>query len=105
VLDSVWVDRVGAVAAVAALPGPTVEVFCECDLDVMKRRYLDRAESRGAGHFDLQRESQELWNQDSLQPLAGGWPVISVNTATEVDIAAVAAAVTQRFIALPPRET
>jgi predicted kinase len=93
VVDSVWVDRSSALTALAALPGPKVEVFCECDLDVMHRRYADRAASRDAGHFDLDRDAADIWNADSLRPLAGPWPIITADTAAGVDLAALAMAV------------
>jgi predicted kinase len=97
VLDSVWMDRSSAVTALAALPGPTVEVFCACDLEVMRRRHADRATSRDAGHFDLDRDASELWNPQSLQPLAGGWPVLTVQTTRAVDVGSLAAAVRRSF--------
>jgi predicted kinase len=93
VLDSVWVDRSGAVTALSALPGPRLEVFCGCDLEVMKRRHADRATSRDAGHFDLDRDPSQMWNVHSLRPLAGPWPTITVDTAAGVDVAALALAV------------
>jgi predicted kinase len=94
VLDSVWVDP-RAIERLRALPAPVVEVFCECDLDELRRRYVGRAGQR-AGRpydFDLQRPEGELWNEQSLRPVAGGWPVIRTATATDVDIAELADAV------------
>lgn len=88
VLDSVWV-RPDATERLRALPGPVVEVFCECDLEELRRRYVARAnQRRGRSYdYDLERPESELWNQHSLHPLAGGWPVIRVPTAGDVDVA------------------
>lgn len=89
VLDSVWVARGRARRELAAL-GDVIEVFCRCDLDVMRRRYADRAVGKGPGHFDEQRPDDELWPTSSLRALAGGWPVVEVDTAHRVDVAEVA---------------
>jgi hypothetical protein len=62
VVDSVWVDRASAVSVLSALPGPKLEVFCECDLEVMKRQHAYRATSRDAGHFDMDRGPSHMWN-------------------------------------------
>jgi predicted kinase len=94
VLDSVWV-RPDTVERLRALPGPVVEVFCECDLAELRSRYASRADQRrGRSYdFDLERPDQELWNSHSLRPLNGGWPVIRVNTAEAVDVPGLANAV------------
>lgn len=70
------------------LPGTVVEVFCRCRPEVAVARYVERAGSRHAGHFDLQRAPEELWNEDVDQPVAGGWPVIELDTNEPVDLAA-----------------
>jgi predicted kinase len=92
VLDSVWVDRPRAVERLGAL-GDVVEVFCRCDLPTLRARYAERAPTKGAGHFDEERTDDELWPPAALEPLAGGWPVVDVDTARPVDVAAVARAV------------
>jgi predicted kinase len=94
VLDSVWVSP-DSVARLNALPAPVVEVFCQCELDELRRRYRQRAQQRqGRGYdFDLERPESELWNEHSLRPLAGGWPVVTVDTSVRVDVRAVAEAV------------
>jgi predicted kinase len=69
------------------LPGPIVEVFCRCDRLTAERRYRERAGSRHGGHFDHQRTSAELWNDENSEPVAGGWPVIEVDTTRLVDVA------------------
>jgi predicted kinase len=91
VLEGVWYDRTHA--SLAALPGPVVEVFCRCPPDVLRERYAARSAARGAGYFDLERDPIELWNTEVGTPVAGGWPVLEVDTAGEVDIAALAARV------------
>ena len=68
------------------LPGAVVEVFCRCDPAVAAERYALRAGSRDAGHFDASRASGELWNDEVARPVAGGWPVIEVDTAVPVDL-------------------
>jgi predicted kinase len=84
VLESVW-HRTYAIPDLRRLPGPIVEVFCSCDRDVVERRYLARAGTRVAGHFDTQRRPDELWNDEVALPVAGGWPVIEVDTNGPVD--------------------
>ena len=84
VLESVW-HRSRAVADLRLLPGSIVEVFCRCDPHTARQRYLLRAGTRGAGHFDAERAVEELWNDDVAQPVAGGWPVIEVDTNGPVD--------------------
>jgi predicted kinase len=85
VLESVW-RRSRAAAELAGLPGSVVEVFCRCDQAVAAQRYASRADSRAAGHFDAERTAGELWNDEVARPVAGGWPVIEVDTSAPVDI-------------------
>jgi predicted kinase len=92
VLDSVWVDRDRAIHGLGALPGSIVEVFCHCDQALLAERYAQRATSRRPEHFDLDRPATELWNSTSLRPLDGGWPLIEVDTTSDVDIDALAQA-------------
>ena len=73
------------------LPGAVVEVFCRCPKAVALERYQRRAGSRHAGHFDGDRNVDELWNDEVAEPVAGGWPVMEVNTSKPVDVAAVVA--------------
>jgi predicted kinase len=75
------------------LPGRVVEVFCRCDRDVAERRFRARAGSRHPGHFDGARPFEELWDADVTRPVAGGWPVLEVDTARPVDVAALAASI------------
>jgi predicted kinase len=74
-----------------ALPGEVVEVFCRCDRAVASERYRARAGTRHAGHFDGERAADELWNDETSHPVAGGWPVVEVDTSTPVDIDVLAA--------------
>jgi hypothetical protein len=62
-----------------------VEVFCRCDPAVAAQRYARRAGTRAAGHLDAERMAGELWNDEVARPVAGGWPVIEVDTATPVE--------------------
>lgn len=75
-----------AVDDLARLPGPVVEVFCRCDQEVARDRSMRRAGTRHAGHFDDTRASDELWNDEVAQPVAGGWPVIEVDTNGPVSV-------------------
>jgi hypothetical protein len=84
VIESVW-HRAHAIPGLLGLPGPVVKVFCSCDRDVVDRRYRARASTRAAGHFDDQRRPDELWNDEVAVPVAGGWPVIEVDTTGPVD--------------------
>jgi hypothetical protein len=61
-------------------------LFCRCDPAVAAERYALRAGSRDAGHFDAARASGERWNDEVARPVAGGWPVIEVDTAVSVDL-------------------
>jgi predicted kinase len=94
VLDSVWVDRDRSVRRLRDL-GEVVEVFCRAELDLMRSRYEQRAPGKGEGHFDEQRQDEELWPEDALRPLAGGWPVVEVDTSGPVDVREVAERVTR----------
>jgi predicted kinase len=85
VLESVW-HRSRALADLRALPGNIVEVFCRCDSSTAARRYAVRAAARAAGHFDAQRTIEELWNDEVARPVAGGWPVIEVDTNSPVEV-------------------
>jgi predicted kinase len=89
VLDSVWVDRDRSVRRLRELGG-VVEVFCRADVDLMRSRYEQRAPGKGDGHFDGQRPVEELWPEDALRPLDGGWPVVDVDTSGPVDVHRVA---------------
>ncbi len=56
-----------------------------------RERYAARSIGRGAGYFDLDRDPAELWNAEVGTPVAGGWPVLEVDTAGQVDVAALGA--------------
>jgi hypothetical protein len=60
---------------------------------VAAERYALRAGSRDAGHFDASRATGELWNDEVARPVAGGWPVIDVDTAVSFDLEALTAAI------------
>jgi predicted kinase len=90
VLDSNF-SRSAAATELGALPGTIVEVFCRCPRDEAKRRYAARTGTRHAGHFDAQRDPADLWNEDTSQPVAGGWPVLEVDTTGPIDLEWIAA--------------
>jgi predicted kinase len=85
VLESPW-QRSHAQGELSGLPGSIVEVFCRCDPNVAQARYRVRAGTRAAGHFDGERQAGELWNDEVGQPVAGGWPVVAVDTDRPVDL-------------------
>lgn len=87
VLDSVWVSP-DSVVWLQALPGPIVEVFCQCDLDELRRRHRARADDRRGREHDveLDRPETERWNAGTMRPVAGGWPVLRLDTASAVDL-------------------
>lgn len=84
-LESVW-HRSRALGELSALPGDVVEVFCRCPREVAWERYVGRSASRHTGHFDTQRPRAALWNDDVSEPVAGGWPVLEVDTGRPVDL-------------------
>lgn len=77
--------RSRAVEDLWALPGKLLEVFCRCDREVALGRYRARAGTRSAGHFDHVRTLDELWNDEISEPVAGGWPVLEVDTNAPAD--------------------
>jgi hypothetical protein len=83
--------RSAATQAIRALPGSTVEVFCRCDREVALGRYRERAGRRAAVHFDSDRSDAEIWHDDVTQPVAGGWPVVEVDTNGPVALGALLA--------------
>jgi predicted kinase len=82
-----------AVSSIGELPGRVVEVFCRCDRAVAEERYRLRTGARHPGHFDATRSFDEVWIDEVIHPVAGGWPVIEVDTNRDVDVAALAAQV------------
>lgn len=80
------------------LPGLVVELFCRCDREVALARYRARAEVRAAGHFDAARTSGDLWHDEVTEPVAGGWPVIEVDTNRPVDLSVLIRLVQARAI-------
>lgn len=89
-----------AVDDLRRLDGPLVEVFCRCARDVAWQRYLARAGTRHAGHFDSVRMRDEVWNDEVAEPVAGGWPVLELDTTYAVDVVALANEV-DRMLARP----
>ncbi len=80
-----------AVDALRRLPGLVIEVFCRCGRTTAAARYSARAGTRHAGHFDGVRSLEELWNDEVAEPVAGGWPLVEVNTDQPVDVPEVVA--------------
>jgi predicted kinase len=69
--------------------GPLVEVYCRVDRAVLEARFLARAPTRHAGHFDAGRRLDEVFSPETAEPVAGGWPVIEIRTDRPVDVPAV----------------
>ena len=90
VLDSVW-PRAQSVGDLSRLDGRVVEVFCRCDLSIAEARYAARRARRPTGYVSEHRDPAELWTSETTEPVAGGWPVIQVDTTAAVDVAALAA--------------
>jgi hypothetical protein len=70
-----------------------VEVFCRCDRPTLEARYAARR--RPSGYVPEHQDPAELWSPETFEPLAGGWSVIEVDTAGEVDPVALADKVRQ----------
>jgi predicted kinase len=75
-----------AADALGQLPGEVIEVFCRCEQATAGERYRTRAGTRHGGHFDADRSIDELWNDEVAAPVAGGWPVLEVDTNRPVDL-------------------
>jgi len=73
-------QRTLAAPQILSLPGHTLEVFCRCETEVARRRYRARASARDPGHFEAARSDAEIWHADVSRPVAGGWPVVEVDT-------------------------
>jgi predicted kinase len=86
VLDSVW--RVGQVDGLRRLHGRVVEVFCRCDTRILEARYAARV--RPPGYVPEHAGPVELWGEETMRPLRGGWPVIEADTTRPVDVPALA---------------
>lgn len=92
-LESNWSPHLAAVE-LRSLGGTVVEVFCDVDPKVSRQRYLDRAGTRHRGHFDRDRhDDRSLWDGAALQPIAGGWPVLRVDTSAPVNLDELARAI------------
>ena len=84
-LEAPW-HRSHAIASLRDLQAPLVEVFCRCDRATSTRRFRERANPPRLGHFDDERTEDELWNDEVSEPIAGGWPVIEVDTNGTVEV-------------------
>jgi predicted kinase len=84
VIDSTWFPY--ALPLVQQIPGPFVEVRCRVDVSVARDRYRRRI--RDERHLDALRTEDELWAAE-VPPLDVG-PLIEVDTAETVDVAALA---------------
>lgn len=73
---------------IASLPGPVVEIFCQCRREICIARYRSRSDSRHRGHLDSSRTDDDLWNVETATPVDGGWPVVVVDTEFVVDVSA-----------------
>ncbi len=85
VLEAPW-HRSAAAPLLLELSAPVVEVFCRCDRATAAVRFASRTASQGPGHFAADRTQDELWNDEVGEPIAGGWPVIEVDTNGPVEI-------------------
>ena len=85
--------RSAALNDLRRLPGRVVEVFCRCEQDRAWERFQARAADRHAGHFDAARSIDDLYHDDVTEPVAGGWPVVQLDTNSPVDVDALLASV------------
>jgi predicted kinase len=84
VLDSTWQASLVA-TDLRTLPAPVVEVFCAVDPEIARARYRERASVRHPGHFDeIHGSTTELWSGERIQPVAGGWPILRIDTSSPV---------------------
>jgi hypothetical protein len=72
----------------AALPGPLVEVYCRCPLELAAKRFADRHADRHPTHTSAEVTLEYLADFD--RPIALG-PVIEVDTTSSVDLESLAA--------------
>jgi predicted kinase len=89
-------------ARIAALPGPTVEVYCRCPPDLAAQRYARRHTTRHPTHVRAEVTLEQLAEFD--RPVALG-PVVEVDTTRPVDVPAVAQAVIAAFASKSPPPT
>jgi predicted kinase len=87
--------RTLALGDLRRLPGTVVEVFCRVAPDEAWDRYEARTGTRHPGHFDEERAREEPWSEEVMRPVAGGWPVLEVDTTEPVDLGEVVAFVRQ----------
>ena len=97
VIDSTWYPY--SVPLVRALPGPLVEIRCRIDREVARERHRTRV--RDERHLDELRTEAELWGAE-VAPLGVG-PLIEVETAKPVDVAALSARVRSAVERANPR--
>ncbi len=89
VVEGAWTPSL-ARDELRALPSPVVEVFCAIDPEVARARYRARGSTRHAGHFDeFHGARMDLWTGERIEPVAGGWPVLHVDTTRPVALALV----------------
>jgi len=79
--------RTPARPSIRELPGRSVEVLCRCPREVARALYRARTGRRVAGHFDADRTDDDLWHPEVNEPVAGGWPLVEVDTDRPVDMA------------------
>jgi hypothetical protein len=74
-----------------------IEVFCHCPAAEVERRFTQRAPTRHPGHVDHVLDAQlKAALDDGVGPLGLGGPVMEVDTADPVDVAAVATWISQQ---------
>jgi predicted kinase len=91
-----WWDDPRPRRRIGALAANPVEVFCQCPEEVYMRRYAERVQARHAVHVDSARILLAERFARSSRPLALG-PVVTVDTTSPVDVAALAREVRMRL--------
>ena len=61
VLEGPW--HRSRVDVLGRLPGRVLEIFCQVDPETARGRHSDRAAGRHPGHFDGDRDDDELWGE------------------------------------------
>jgi predicted kinase len=85
VLDSVWPPDDTAADALRALPGTIVEVHCQIAPQLAAQRYQTREAGSVTAGSDWAGRGEDEQAQAGLA-VAGGWPVLGVDTSEPVDV-------------------
>jgi len=71
-----------------------IEVFFRCRRQVAEAAIPRPQRDQARRTLRRRRSAEEIWNEENAQPIAGGWPVVEVDTNASVAIEAVLARIT-----------